>query len=92
LHLVVELYGLARHLTGAKETKVEVADDATLRDVARAVGQAHPALLGPIVVPHSGDLVDPYVFSHDGRFVSPSIDVPVTPGERLVLMFVPAGG
>lgn len=92
MDLVVELFGLARHLTGAKETTVRVPAPATLRDVARAVGDAFPVLVGPIVVPRTADLVEPYVFSHDGRFVSPSLDAPVTAGERLVLMFVPAGG
>lgn len=92
MNLVVELYGAARHLTGTKEATVEVAEPATLRDVARAIGKAFPRLVGPVVAPQSADLIEPYVFSRDGRFVSPSVDAPVTPGERLVLMFVPAGG
>ncbi|MHB1006964.1 MAG: MoaD/ThiS family protein [Chloroflexota bacterium] len=92
MRLVVELYGLARHLTGATETMVEVDEGATLRDVARAVGLVFPQLVGPIVEAQTSELVDPYVFSLDGRVVSPTLDVPARPGERLVLMFVPAGG
>ena len=92
MQLVVEFFGMARRLAGAKETTVELPEGATLRDVARAIGRRHPKLVGPLIEPHSSDLAEPYVFSHDGRFVSPTLDVAVEPGERLVLMFPPAGG
>ncbi|MDA8219501.1 MAG: MoaD/ThiS family protein [Dehalococcoidales bacterium] len=92
MRLIVEFYGLARHLTGAKETTVEVATNSSLRDVATALGHLYPQLVGPLIEPQTSSLREPYVFSIDGRSVPTSLDVAVDPGERLVLMFVPAGG
>ncbi len=90
--IAVELFGLARHLTGAKVASVEVREGATLREVSAALGELYPQLVGPIIKPQVVDLESPYVFSLDGRTVPPSLDYVVGPEDRLVLMFVPAGG
>jgi hypothetical protein len=88
----VELFGLARHLAEVKVAAVEVREGATLREIALALGELYPQLVGPIIKPQVVDLESPYVFSLGGRQVPPSLDYVVQPEDRLILMFVPSGG
>jgi len=92
MKLTVELFGLARHLSKEKEVIVEVSDDATLRDVVAALAERFPSFLGPLVVPETYDLVEPYFFNIDGRRVARSLDIKPKEDEHLLLMFVTAGG
>ena len=90
--IVVQLFGLARHLAGAKVATVEVRQGATLREVSAALGDLYPQLVGPIIKPQVVDLESPYAFSLNGHPEPPSLDYVVQPQDRLVLMFVPSGG
>lgn len=90
--VTVGLFGLARHLVGARAATVEVREGATLREVSAALGERYPQLVGPIFKPQVVDLESAYVFSLAGRERPPSLDYVVRPEDRHVLMFVPSGG
>lgn len=92
MQLTVELFGLARRLSGEKEVTVEVSDEASLRDVVVALTKRFPAFLGPLVVPETYELKEPYFFNYDGRRVAKSLDEKPEEGDRLLLFFVDAGG
>jgi molybdopterin converting factor small subunit len=92
MRLTVELFGLARRLSEEKEVTVEVSDGATLRDVVAALAARFPAFLGPLVVPGTYDLVEPYFFNYDGRRAARSLEERPKENDRLLLFFVTLGG
>ncbi|MFB0567390.1 MAG: MoaD/ThiS family protein [Candidatus Bathyarchaeia archaeon] len=92
MQLPVELFGLARRLSGEKEVTVEVSDEATLHDVVVALTKRFPAFLGSLVVPHTYELKEPYFFNYNGQRAAKSLDERPEEGDRLLLFLVDAGG
>jgi|Deesub1362A_J573_1020465.scaffolds.fasta_scaffold01243_12 molybdopterin converting factor small subunit len=92
MKLTVELFGLARRLAKEKEVIVELSDDATLRDVVVALTKKFPDFLGNLVVPETYDLKAPYFFNINAKRVARSLEERPKEEERLLLMFVEAGG
>ncbi|NLD44918.1 MAG: MoaD/ThiS family protein [Chloroflexi bacterium] len=92
MQLVVEFLGQSRRLANAREVVVRVGDTASYRDVLRQVAADFPALLGPLIVPHSFGLVPSYMLNVDGRRVVSDLDALPEDGQRLIFMFVEAGG
>lgn len=92
MEFTVEFYGLPRRLSGVKETTVNVKDGATLRDVVIALAGQFPAFLGELVNRETYDLAEPYFFNIDARFVPPSLEHKPKEGQRLLLLFIEAGG
>jgi hypothetical protein len=88
----IEFYGLPRRLSGVKETSVQVQQGATLRDVVKALVQQFPSFLGPLVAPESYELHEPYFFNINARFVPRNLEYTPKAGERLLLLFLEAGG
>ena len=92
MEFTVEFFGLPRRLSGVKETTIEVQPGATLRDVAKALADKFPAFLGALIDPQTHDLEAPYFFNIDARFVPRSLEYHPKEGERLLLLFLEAGG
>jgi len=92
MEFTVEFYGLPRRLSGVKETTVQVKQGATLRDVVMTLAKQFPAFLGDLINPKTYDLGEPYFFNIDARFVPPSLEYKPKEGERLLLLFIEAGG
>ncbi len=92
MKLRVEFLGLSRRLAQTKESLVEVGDRATLRSVLRHLAVQYPALVGSVIVPETFDLVSSYMINIDGRCAVTDLDQPAQDGQRLILMFVEAGG
>ena len=90
--LTVELLGQARRLAQTKRSLVEIHDRATLREVMACLAARFPALVGPVIVPDTYDLASSYMLNIDGRRVAKDFDAPAQDGQRLLLMFVEAGG
>lgn len=92
MEFTVEFFGLPRRLSGVKETTVEVKHGASLRDVVAALVKKFPVFVGELVDPHTSELKEPYFFNIDARQVPKSLDHQPTEGERLLLLFLEAGG
>jgi len=92
MEFTVEFYGLPRRLSGVKETTVQVEKEATLRDVVKALVSRFPVFLGDLVNPTTHDLEEPYFFNINARFVPRTLDFRPQEGDRLLLLFVEAGG
>ncbi|KPL18448.1 MAG: hypothetical protein AMJ93_13835 [Anaerolineae bacterium SM23_84] len=92
MELTVEFFGLPRRLSGVKQTTVRVEKGATLRDVIAALAGQFPAFLGELVDPETYDLVEPYFFNIDARYVPPNLEFQPKEGQRLLLLFLEAGG
>ena len=89
---IVEFFGLPRRLSGVKEATVQVKKGATLRDVVVALSEMFPAFLEHLVHPQTYDLEEPYFFNIDARYVPPSLEFQPKEGQRLLLLFLEAGG
>jgi len=92
MKLNVEFLGLSRRLAQTKEALVELDERATFRDVLRDLATRFPALVGQVIVPHSFDLVSAHMINIDGRRVVSDLDMQPQDGQRLIIMFVEAGG
>jgi len=92
VEFIVEFFGLPRRLSGIKETTVQVKKDATLRDITKELASQFPAFLGPLIDPVSFDIEQPYFFNIDARHVPKSLEHIPRSGERLLLLFLEAGG
>jgi molybdopterin converting factor small subunit len=92
IEFTVEFFGLPRRLSGIKETIVQVERGATLRDVVAALAARFPAFLGALIDPDTHDLKEPYFFNIDARFVPRNLEYTPQEGERLLLLFLEAGG
>ncbi len=92
MKLTVEMLGLSRRLAQTKESLVEVSDQATFRDVLAQLAARFPALVGPVIVPDTFDIVSSHMINVDGRSVVTDLDSHPQDGQRLILMFVEAGG
>lgn len=89
MKLTVEFFGTPRLLSREKKVVIEVGDDATLRDVNAELVKRFPSFLGPLIVPETYELVEAYFFYN--MDAAPG-DEKVKEGNRLLLMFVDAGG
>ena len=92
MEFTVEFFGLPRRLSGLKEATVQVKRQATLRDVVRKLAKQFPAFLGGLIDPETYDLEEPYFFNINARFVPPNLEYKPKEGERLLLLFIEAGG
>ena len=92
MRLVVEFLGQARRLAQTKETVLHTEHGSSLRDVLRQLAVDYPALVGPVIVPHTYDIVPSYMLNIDGRRTARDLDALPEDGQRLILMFVEAGG
>jgi molybdopterin converting factor small subunit len=90
--LNVEFLGLSRHLTQTKECMLEIHDQATLREVLSCLATRFPALIGPVILPETCDLVSSYLVNLDGRHAVRDLTTPLKDGQRLIFMFMEAGG
>ncbi len=92
MEFTVEFFGLPRRLSGAKQTTVQVKPGATLRDVVKALTEQFPAFLGELVNRKTYELVEPYFFNINARLVPETLEHHPKPGDRLLLLFLEAGG
>ncbi|MHB1296202.1 MAG: ubiquitin family protein [Anaerolineae bacterium] len=92
IKLIVELLGASRRLAQAKEHPLALDEGATYRDVLRQLACDFPTLVGPVILPENSDLVPAYMMNIDGRHAVVDLDIPAQDGQRLILMFMEAGG
>lgn len=90
--VTVEFYGTARHVTRQKETTIELKEGGTFRDVVRALAARYPTLIGDVIQPGGNELQMPNMFNVNGQRVVRDLDAQPQDGERILLMFVTAGG
>jgi hypothetical protein len=87
----VELLGVARYVARTAVLRVPLAEPATAAAVLRALRDACPALVG-VAVDASATPLGGHVLARTGGTLLRSGEEPVSPGERLMLLSVLAGG
>ena len=85
---VVELFGVPRLLAGRRSLPVA---GASLRDVAAALAEACPALVGPVIDRETGWLGRGYVFVVDETFTNDPATT-LGPNAAVLLVSSVAGG
>lgn len=88
----VELFGLARLVAGRREVEIEVPEQAAPSDVAVALADACPALVGSAIREDRAGLKDSYVFNLNGAAFVAGGPLRLKPGDSLLLFSSQAGG
>lgn len=94
MRVTVELLGLSRLAAGQKEVSLDLEDDATFRDVVRALACRYPKMVGNVIQPDGETLQRPNILNQNAkRMIQPEqmSDHP-TDGDRVILMSISAGG
>jgi molybdopterin-guanine dinucleotide biosynthesis protein A len=87
----VELFGVARLLTGTREITVPLPPDATLAHVFAALLQRLPLLSGRVLT-GDGSLVEGYACNVNGLTFLRDVEARVNPGDNIAIMSADAGG
>lgn len=90
----VELFGLPRLIAGEKEITLRLKQDATFRDVVRALVRRYPDMIGDVVQADGETLQEPNILNLDGRRMiqAHQMDDSLGAGDRIILMSMSAGG
>jgi molybdopterin converting factor small subunit len=94
IRVTVELLGLARLAAGQKEVSLDLADDATFRDIVRTLARQYPKMIGNVIQPDGETLQRPNILNLNARrMIRPEqmSDHP-TEGDRIIFMSISAGG
>ncbi|MDP7242378.1 MAG: MoaD/ThiS family protein [Rhodospirillales bacterium] len=90
--LVVELFDSARRIASVAEVELELEEEATVRDMLRALATSYPALRGPVIDPE-GWSARPYILLNlDGKETIEDDDLELPHRARVLLMSALAGG
>ncbi len=88
----VELFGLARLAAGRRQVEVEVPEVAAPSDIATALAEACPALVGRAIREDRTGLKDSYVFNLNGTAFVAGGPLRLRPGDSVLLFSSQAGG
>ncbi len=94
MRIQVELFGLSRLIAGEKEITLTLEEDATFRDVVRALVKKYPDMVGDVVQADGETMQSPNILNLDGRrMIQPHhMDERLGDGDRIILMSMSAGG
>ena len=90
----VELLGLSRLVTGTREVSLEMADEATYRDLVYTLSETYPSLVGNVIQADRRNLQAPNIFNLNARQMvqSRQMDDRLVEDDRIILMSISAGG
>jgi len=88
------MLGLSRLVTGQREVSLELKEQATYRDIVRALSEMYPALIGNVIQSDKESLQAPNIFNLNARHMiqSKQMENPLNEGDRIILMSMSAGG
>jgi len=94
MRVEVELYGLPRLIAGKREVALRLKDQATFRDVVRALVRQYPDMVGDVVQADGETMHPPNILNLDGRrMIQPhQMDESLSDGDRVIVMSMSAGG
>ena len=88
----VELFGVARLITGTSELSIELPREATYAQLFAALAEKLPALVGRVITPDRRRLVDGYACSVNGRAFVRSPETTVNDRDGVAILSADAGG
>ena len=90
--VTVELFGLPRLLTGKSEVRIELDNSASLRQALAALARQHATLAGRVLPTDGQGLLPPYTLSLNGQSIVLDLETPLSEGDRILILHMPAGG
>jgi molybdopterin converting factor small subunit len=90
----IEFLGLSRLVSGQKEVSLEIAPDATFRDIVGILAHKYPEMVGNVIRPDRRTLQEPNIFNLNARKMVQAAQMDTVPSEndRIILMSMSAGG
>ncbi|MCI0440153.1 MAG: hypothetical protein L0177_13645 [Chloroflexi bacterium] len=89
----VELFGVARMVCGARVVEIAVPEIASVDDVAAALAQACPSLVGKAILGDRSGLMASYTLNLNGTaFLDAEDELRLKAGDTLLLFSSQAGG
>ena len=88
----VELFGLARMTTGHRQVRIDVPNQARTKDLAAALAQACPQLIGQAILEDRSGLQESYTFNLNGTAFVSDQQLHLKPGDTVLLFSSQAGG
>ena len=92
VHCTVELFGVARMLSGAREVALALPPGATFTHVFAALVAKLPVLSGRVISADGCRLIDGYACNVNGLDFVRSAETRVHPGDRVMILSADAGG
>jgi molybdopterin converting factor small subunit len=87
----LELFGMARALTGESVVELSLAEPATLRGLLGELAARYPQLVGNVLEARTHAPIEPNLVLLDGRRPA-NLDEPVAAADLPCLLFLPSGG
>lgn len=88
----VELFGVARLVSGTSEVSLELPFPATLAHVFQALAEKLPMLVGRVIDPEAPRLADGYTCNVNGLEFVRRPTAAIDPGDRVMILSADAGG
>jgi molybdopterin-guanine dinucleotide biosynthesis protein A len=92
IRCTIELFGVARLVTGTSEVPLELPRDATYSQLFAILAERLPALVGRVIAPDLSRLIEGYACSVNGREFVRSPDARVHHGDNIAILSADAGG
>ena len=94
MQVQIEFLGLSRLVSGQKEVSLEIAPDATFRDIVGILALKYPEMVGNVIQPDRRTLQEPNIFNLNARKMVQAAQMDTVPNEndRIILMSMSAGG
>ena len=94
MHVTVEFTGAARAQVGQKTIRVELAEQATYRDIVRHIARTYPGLIGLLIDEDGETFLSANMFVINGDLATPAMVLSEHPhpGDHLILMSLITGG
>ena len=92
VEIQVELFGLARIVSGRRHVQVSVPGHASTRDVAAQLGEKCPELLGKVILEDHSGLQESYTLNLNGTSFVCDDQLDLKSGDTILLFSSQAGG
>ena len=88
----VEIFGLARMISGRRYVSIDVAATSRIRDLVSALSESCPELVGKVIAEDRCTLESSYIFNLNGTAFVSGGPLKLSAGDTLLLFSSQAGG
>ena len=82
----VEMFGLPYSISGIRDIKFKLKDEAKLTDIIGALRREIPSLEGEVITPGNDFLLDGFTFNINGRFYVDDRDLVLKEDDHIILL------
>jgi hypothetical protein len=92
MNLDVEIYGVAAAISTLHRVKLELSDEADVKNLLAALKTKIPALSGTVIDSKADELIEGYMLNIEGQFYSQGMNKKIAGGEHIILLALASGG